>query len=61
MNKIARILVRDIRRIDLTKIETTQSVFKIGGQIPKFARQNSEFGRQIIFVGLNQKSAHTIR
>jgi len=29
MNKIARILVRDIRRIDLIKIETTQSVFKI--------------------------------
>ena len=29
MNKISRILVCDIRRIDLIKIETTQSVFKI--------------------------------
>ena len=28
MNKIARILVRDIRRIDLIKIEITQSVSK---------------------------------
>ncbi len=33
MNKIARILVRDICRIDFTKIETTQSVFKILNEI----------------------------
>ena len=32
-NKIARISVRDIRRIDLIKIEITQSVFKIFHEI----------------------------
>ena len=29
MNKIARISVRDIHRVDLIKIKITQSVFKI--------------------------------
>ena len=51
MNKITHILVCDIRKIDLIKIETTQSVFKIFGNRLQIAF-SPYLGKPIFDLGL---------